>query len=206
MLLKSGGTVHERIHQLEGLVISLIRQDTTSAARAATGSISTSEPPHGSTGEQVNTEIYQTTLDSHALQPPPLSGTAPNTFLASAIDDEANANSSSVQLDGGCMKFDSSGTANYVGSSHWAAVLNSIAELKEHFEQEEEMRNMCSGLDSPDCVRSSWPQLLYSSQGITKAEILSNIPPRRAVDRLVSRYFSLEIASGISTTPTSRRV
>jgi hypothetical protein len=96
------------------------------------------------------------------------------------------------------MKFSSLGTANYVGSSHWAAVLDSIAELKEHFEREEELRNIATDLNPPSPDPSSWPQLLYGCQRVSKAEILASVPPRRAADRLVSRYFTMDIASGKS--------
>lgn len=198
MLPRSAGTVHERIHQLESLVVSLMRQDKTTPVIAATGSISLSH----SAQEQVNshndhTEFGKFGSQSPAATVPPSSH--PKVPLISAIDAEGNANNSSVPLDSGYMKFNSSGTANYVGSSHWAAVLDSITELKEHFEQEEEMRNMATDFNQPDSNHSSWPQLLYGFQPVTIAEILSSIPPRRAVDRLVSRYFTLDIASGKHT-------
>ncbi len=96
------------------------------------------------------------------------------------------------------MKFDRLGTANYVGSPHWAAVLDSIAELKDRFEQEEEMSNIVKDLNPTNSTRCGSPQLLYGCPRVTKAEILSSIPPRRAADRLVSRYFTLDIASGKS--------
>lgn len=98
------------------------------------------------------------------------------------------------------MKFNSLGTANYVGSFHWAAVLDSIAELKDHFEQGEEIRNWATGFNQPNSVYSSSPQLLSGFQGplVTKEEILSSIPPLRVADWLVSRYFTLNIASGKS--------
>lgn len=202
ILHRSAGTVHERIHHLESLVISLMRQDTTTPACVTTGNISISDPLNGYAQKQVTSHTDHSGFGGSGPQSPAMtafSSATPSTSFVSAIGVEANANISSGPLDGGCMRFNSLGTANYVGSSHWAAVLDSIAELKEHFEQEEEIRNMATDFNPPNSVHSSWPQLLYGCQRVTKAEILSSIPPRRAADRLVSRYFTLDIASGKST-------
>lgn len=202
ILPRSAGTIHERIHQLESLVISLMRQDTTTPSCVTTNSITISDPPNGSAQTQVTSRTDHPGFGGSGSQSPAVtafSNATPNTSFISATDVDANTNISSVPLEGGCMKFNSLGTANYVGSSHWAAVLDSIAELKEHFEQEEEIRNMAIDFNPPNSAHSSWPQLLYSFHQVTKAEILSSIPPRRVVDRLVSRYFTLDIASGKST-------
>ena len=48
-------------------------------------------------------------------------------------------------------------------------------------------------------VDSSWPQLLYGCPRATEAEIQYSIPTRQEVDRLVSRYFTIDIAPGEST-------
>ncbi|PVI02594.1 fungal-specific transcription factor domain protein [Periconia macrospinosa] len=87
---------------------------------------------------------------------------------------------------------------NYVGSSHWAAILDSIVELRNHFAQEE------GGLDqTPDSIvpptRFPKPQLLYSGSAYeTTFSIIKSVPPRPVVDRLVSRYFNvLDIAPGV---------
>ena len=167
-----------------------MQQHTTTPACVTAGNISTSDPPNGSTQKQVTSG--GPSFGSSASQVTALSTATPNTSFAS-VDTDANV--FSVPLDGACMKFDSLGTANYVGSSHWAAILDSIAELREHFEHEEEIRN--TTIHNP--VDSSWPQLLYGCQQATELEILSSIPPRRVADRLVSRYFALDIASGKQT-------
>ncbi|KAF5247334.1 hypothetical protein FANTH_6425 [Fusarium anthophilum] len=83
------------------------------------------------------------------------------------------------------------GGANYVGSSHWAAVLDGIAELKDHFDSEEEVAHPdIQGIESPPAEMTG-PQLLYGCPKPTsKDEILASIPTRPVVDRLVSRYFN----------------
>jgi hypothetical protein len=87
------------------------------------------------------------------------------------------------------MQLTSSGTS-YVNSAHWAAVLDGIAELKDHFEKEKEMYASIRLLDSsfPDWTG---PELVYGCTELPiKEEILASIPTRQVVDRLVSRYFS----------------
>ena len=125
-----------------------------------------------------------------------LSSATHNTSSVSSAAIGANAETFSVPLDGGFMKINSSGAAKYVSSSHWAAILDSIAELNDHVEQEEETRNIATEFHQRYAVHTTWPQLLYDDQRVTKADILSSIPTRRAADRLVSRYFSLNLASG----------
>ncbi|RYP19262.1 hypothetical protein DL765_003463 [Monosporascus sp. GIB2] len=87
---------------------------------------------------------------------------------------------------------------SYVSSAHWAAVLDSIAELRHYFAEEDEAYERI-----PDPIQSqaslARPHLFYSgSTHISTAEIFNAIPPRPVVDRLVSRYFNVvDLATGI---------
>ncbi|KFZ20224.1 hypothetical protein V502_03260 [Pseudogymnoascus sp. VKM F-4520 (FW-2644)] len=161
---------------------------------ASTGSVSISDPPNGSS-DTGHTRSERS--GSQSPLPASISGVAPSTSAIFTTNAEENVNTASVPLDGGYMKYNNIGTANYVGSSHWAAVLDSISELKENVEQQEEIRNMATDFNPHNPVHSSSPRLLYGCQQATKAEIISSIPPRRAADRLVSRYLTLDIPSGI---------
>lgn len=81
---------------------------------------------------------------------------------------------------------------SYVGSAHWTAILDSIAELKDHFEDEGDddyhLADPHTGTGQLPLIER--PLLLFgSSRDATKLEILSSIPPRPVVDRLVSGYF-----------------
>ncbi|KAF4625975.1 hypothetical protein G7Y89_g12188 [Cudoniella acicularis] len=71
----------------------------------------------------------------------------------------------------------------YVGATHWAAILEDIEEVKGFVEE---------SLEEAGRGRSShYNSLLWnigSSSG--KADMLANLPPRLAVDRLISRYFN----------------
>ncbi|KAI1084899.1 hypothetical protein F5B20DRAFT_523612 [Whalleya microplaca] len=86
----------------------------------------------------------------------------------------------------------SPGGVNYVDSTHWAALLDSIADLKDYFntgsctERQEFQNPRQLAVDS-----RPGPLLLYGHfTHASKAEILSAIPPQAVVDRLLARYFS----------------
>ncbi|KAI1400716.1 fungal-specific transcription factor domain-containing protein [Hypoxylon fuscum] len=87
---------------------------------------------------------------------------------------------------------------SYADGAHWSALLDSISELKECFPDA-----AGSGLSfpippvAPDHGPS--PLLLYGRfTQIGKGEILSTVPPRPAVDRLLSIFFnSLDLAPAI---------
>lgn len=179
ILPRSAGSVHERLHQVENIVINLMQQYRGTPASLAT------------TNKSGISHIDQTRF--RESEPQSSAMTAFPSATQSSIVIDASDNVSPLPLECGSMKLNGLGSADYVGSAHWAAVLDSIAELKNGFAQDEEIRKMATDVDS------SWPQLLYGCPRATKAEILSSIPPRQVVDRLVSRYFTLDIAPGGST-------
>ncbi|KAI0836653.1 fungal-specific transcription factor domain protein [Hypoxylon sp. FL0890] len=80
--------------------------------------------------------------------------------------------------------------ANYVSSVHWAAVLDSISELKDHYEKEKEEEASMLASAAYISRDGPGPRLLYEPVQATRADILASIPPRSVVDRLVSRYFN----------------
>ncbi|KAF5567761.1 hypothetical protein FNAPI_522 [Fusarium napiforme] len=91
----------------------------------------------------------------------------------------------------GSMRLNSHGVrASYVGSVHWAAVLDSISELRDHYEEEEEARILST--NDHVLLQSPGPRLLYEPVHTTKADLLASIPPRPVVDRMVARYFNTQ--------------
>ena len=89
---------------------------------------------------------------------------------------------------------------HYIGGDHWAAILDSIADLKDHFDREEQL----GPATSPDRTQdhtgdagnvnthaSRHSLLLYGGYPpASQAEILAALPPKSAVDRYISRYFN----------------
>lgn len=98
--------------------------------------------------------------------------------------------------DYGSIRIQDSGVS-YVSNSHWAAVLDSIAELRDHLEQDVKLHKEIKYDPDPHIFPS--PQLFYSGgcAHVTIESILESVPPRPVVDRLISRYFNdLDMASG----------
>lgn len=76
----------------------------------------------------------------------------------------------------------------YVGGDHWTAILENIAELKDHFDREEELSVTASPDEPPDPTHAL---LLYGCRRRTsREELLEVLPPRNTVDRYLSRYFN----------------
>ena len=90
-------------------------------------------------------------------------------------------------------------SVSYVGNAHWAAVLDNIAELRDHFEREDEAHAQCMDPSRLQATIPPRPQLLYDcSANGTLTSIIDSLPPRPVVDRLVSRYFNdLDVATGM---------
>ncbi|RYP70279.1 hypothetical protein DL771_005582 [Monosporascus sp. 5C6A] len=174
-----GGGIHvqDRINELESLVVSLMRQQNP-----AGDCLSSSEYTVQATPDEVDV--------SEACVP----GGKPE--LPGETIPKMQRGISPSPSDCGSIKVRESGVS-YVSSAHWAAVLDSIAELKHHFAEDEAYARI------PDPIQSqaglARPQLFYSgSTYISHAEILHVIPPRPVVDRLVSRYFNVvDLATGI---------
>lgn len=98
----------------------------------------------------------------------------------------------------------------YVGGDHWAAILDGIADLKDHFDRDEQLRlaNTPDQLSDepthgPFRLRSGYALLLYGCGKIaSRDEILAALPPKAAVDRYISRYFNyLDLVSACSYSP-----
>lgn len=98
----------------------------------------------------------------------------------------------------GSMRMTSS-ELRYVSGDHWTAILDGIADLKDHFDQEERFRlaqddhDPGSGEGTSNMLgpRSSHALLLYGCRlSVSRAEILAALPPKSAVDRYISRYFN----------------
>ncbi|KAJ5190101.1 hypothetical protein N7472_009115 [Penicillium cf. griseofulvum] len=161
-------TVQDRIKQLEELVVDLMQK--TSA---------TNIPPLASSKPSPNAN---TPLAANHASPRVSPSATPATDGAHRVN--------SPDSDHGSMRLTKSG-ASYVHGTHWAAVLDGIAELKDHFDRDDEARVHPLGTAQPPQVNMSGPQLIHGFTKVTtRDEILASIPPRHIVDRLVSRYFN----------------
>ncbi|KAJ5185860.1 transcriptional regulator family: Fungal Specific TF [Penicillium cf. griseofulvum] len=92
-----------------------------------------------------------------------------------------NSEASPAQSDGGNVLFSSS-DAQYVGGTHWTAILDGIADLKEQLEREDH-----GNMEKPAMLHTF---LLYGCKSASKEDILAALPDRPAVDRYISQYFN----------------
>ncbi|KAJ4328994.1 hypothetical protein N0V84_000566 [Fusarium piperis] len=84
----------------------------------------------------------------------------------------------------------STGAPAYVSSTHWVAILDSISEMRNEVQSESDDPSPHS---DESLVRDQVekPALLFGHQGnFSREGILSAMPPRPVVDRLVSEYFT----------------
>lgn len=87
---------------------------------------------------------------------------------------------------------------NYISSVHWAAILDSISELNETYETERHAA-MLGSINEDLPSQNPTPRLLYEPVHATKDDIISSIPNRAVVDRMVARYFNIQgVAPGES--------
>lgn len=177
----TAANMEDRIDQLESLVLTLMRQ-------TAPKSESYASPLDQAISPQSNTLL--TTPHRYTRLEPLSSGLKFEQTLGSPLP-ETHGDVSPSPSDHGSMRIQQSGVS-YVGSSHWAGVLDSIADLRSHLAQ---LRFVDS---SQPLTNGPKPYLLYSSpMYATTASIIEAIPPRPVADRLVSRYFHvLDIAPG----------
>ncbi|KAM3517821.1 hypothetical protein NHJ13051_008664, partial [Beauveria bassiana] len=167
-------SMQERINKLESLVLDLMHQTSPSS--------STSPMPPLPPDRVCQSGTHSSRLDAE-------SETAD---VSASFRDESLSS-----LDYGSFRHTEK-IVSYVSSSHWAAVLDSIVDLRNHLSEEED-----TILPVPELTRANSeivkPQLFYSGQlDDTVASIISNLPPRPTVDRLLSRYFNdLDIAPGV---------
>ncbi len=181
--LPKSAAMYDRIVQLERLVMSLVPRSTPGSVSAA-GSTPSTGPGHNPDLSAVRgndpAQAGRTTVAPAEM--------APSTMDVSTPID--------VRSECGSMQVSAS-ELRYVGGDHWAAILENIADLKDHFDREEQLhlaQELAEGDVSRDPVagpRSSHALLLYGCPlPGSRAEIITALPPKSAVDRYISRYFN----------------
>jgi hypothetical protein len=138
---------------------------------------------------------------NHPTMPPGASSATPSDRVSPQLVDSID-----VPSECGSLRVDDS-ELRYVGGEHWAAILDSITDLKDQVDHEEKMRLFgavdATSLDNVNEPDPAWipparhALLLYGCpRPSSREEILAALPPRLAVDRYLSRYFTcLELAS-----------
>ena len=178
--------MYDRIVQLERLVMSLVPGSGSSPAAGLAQN--PSAPP------------------MHAPDLPSAVGSEPSQISRTIVSPVEMASSSidaptpvDVRSECGSMRMTAS-ELRYVGGDHWAAILDNIADLKDHFDREEQFHLTQHDHDNIEGdaphnylagFRSGHALLLYGCPlPASRAEIIAALPPKSAVDRYISRYFN----------------
>lgn len=173
--------MHDRVVQLERLVMSLL--PTSVASPTPELNAMPNRDPAPSAGATTVTRM----------------GAARATFSPTEAATLTTDSDSLVPGDSECgsMRVGPS-ELHYVGGDHWAAILDGIADLKDHLEREEQLHLSQDGSEDAERAEPGVPKpqsshslLLYGSPlPSSRAEVLAALPPRTAADRYISRYFN----------------
>ncbi|KAJ3499577.1 hypothetical protein NLG97_g215 [Lecanicillium saksenae] len=152
---------------------------------------------------QSRTQINETSLTDQNLpsvRPDRRGGTQSSSIdIGNAADNQTSkvSEAASSPSDYGSFRDREKGN-RYVNGSHWAAVLDSITDLKNYLRQEDEATTSLQEQSSTTDQPPPPPQLLYPSEmSDTAVSIIDSLPPRPVVDRLVSHFFNVELSQGI---------
>ncbi|KAJ5498179.1 hypothetical protein N7453_007230 [Penicillium expansum] len=179
----------DRINQLESLVLELMHQTESSPHLFDTRELTKS------IDESPLRDLRNVTPDQRSRND--RSDSRENLDRSTVLEYDTQHDVSPSLSDYGSFRTPET-SVNYVNSSHWAAILDSITDLRNHITRDEEAYPMVLGTVRQPASFPK-PKLLYScGMYESSASILKSLPPRPTVDRLISRYFNIiDIAPGI---------
>lgn len=197
----SNGTpddMQNRIDRLEGLVLSLMTNGSSSSGAAAAQqaiSAATSTIGSGSLGPNLDSNLDDSVMGMNE------SGA------------EAESETDGVTKSLGVLKVDQERNKTfYIGEAHWAALLNEISEVKNYFahhkkEYEAQMEKIAQTRRNAGVDVNAGPALLFGGTiPPPRNEILRALPSKYMSDILVGRYFnSYDPATHILHGPSFQR-
>ncbi|RDL34405.1 uncharacterized protein BP5553_07533 [Venustampulla echinocandica] len=169
--------VQSQISHLEQLVVSLMNRSNTIG-----NSSRTDGSPSSLDENNPSQQIHSSTLEDHWTEINAVKETAESIGLISIQDDQPN----------------------YVGSSHWEAILDNIACLKDALGNTEPQQEEKEKATGPVPIG---PDLLVGSvRKVSRTEIIAALPPKRLADQLVQEFFSTpDIGCPMIHQPTFQR-
>lgn len=182
--------MQNRIDRLEGLVLSLMTNGAQSAGPAAAAAA-----------------ISRSQSDSAGSSSFPLDLDREDDDMIKEEDEDEESDVEGVTNSLGVLKVDADqGKSLYLGDSHWHLVLADIAEVKNYFtaHKNDLEKNYERIKQSKPSTAIDGPAFLFSAHlPATDVELRSEVPPKSAVDKLVTRYFnSYDPAVHILHSPT----
>lgn len=166
--------MQNRIDRLEGLVLSLMTNGSQSAGPAAAAAA-----------------ISRSQSDSVGSMPQELGD---DDDMIKEEEGEEDSDVDGVANSLGVLKVDpDKGKSMYIGDSHWHLVLQDIAEVKNYFvvHKKELEKNYEKIKQSKPHTAIDGPAFLFNtSSPLSDEELRAALPPKHAVDKLVTRYFN----------------
>ncbi|KAG4442229.1 hypothetical protein IFR05_002278 [Cadophora sp. M221] len=181
--------MQNRIDRLEGLVLSLMTNGAQSAGpTAAAAAISRSQSDSAASS-------FPTELDRD------------DDDMIKEEDEGGDSDVDGVTNSLGILKVDADkGKSLYFGDSHWHLVLADIAEVKNYFtSHKKEMESNYERIQNlkPSTARDGLAFLFSAHTEASDSDLRAEVPPKSAVDKLVTRYFnSYDPAVHILHSPT----
>ncbi|TQV91898.1 fungal specific transcription factor domain-containing protein [Cordyceps javanica] len=197
-ILSTQGTapisVSERIQQLDRLLRKLVEEQAKQQPQPSEDPSLTVPAAVGSSSSAQS--ACQLTPNSLPQNPPRITKPNDDATSRSPVKEPGSTPEnagSPVPAESGTIRRHVHGTS-YVGNEHWAAILDSISELRDQYEEEAAAMVLSSPAEPAEerPSDSARPRLLYEPVYATKADIIATIPPRASVDRMIARYFHAE--------------
>nr|UPQ41315.1 GAL4-like Zn(II)2Cys6 (or C6 zinc) binuclear cluster DNA-binding domain [Hypoxylon sp. CO27-5] len=180
-----------RTCSLRGLTMSCIYPDATSRP--------SDREPHTTVQNRIREleSLVHVLMQRAAPKNPsnPTNQTSADTSVSRTVEDSPDPGvgaGSGEPSDCGTLRSTSAGVS-YVDSAHWTALLDGISELKDCFEDTLELAPNFQPSIAPQIAPDYGPSplLLYGHFAqASKGEIVSTLPARPVVDRLVSKFFN----------------
>ncbi|KAJ4389394.1 hypothetical protein N0V93_006862 [Gnomoniopsis smithogilvyi] len=179
------GHLQDRINQLENTIVGIIKGNSSNANALLPSPGKLASPTQSVSPHQ--TDRQESSLDS----------SSPRETSHKGFEDQLSFKKDAATSENGCIKIRES-EVTYASNAHWAAVLDSIAELRNELNEDDNAASEADGsVQSHDTPR---PRLFYGGdpQAFDLVSILECLPPRIVVDRSVARFFNtLDTTAGI---------
>ena len=173
--------MQNRIDRLEGLVLSLMTNGEGSAGPQAAQAVMSAggSMSSGSLGQNLDADLEESQMLDGGQE--------------GGEGDESDTEK--VTKSFGVMKVDAENKKTfYIGEAHWAALLNDISEVRNHFqshkkEYEAQMHKVAQ--TRKDTKENSGPALLFGATiPPSREEIMTQVPSRYMTDMAIARYFN----------------
>ncbi|KIW04054.1 hypothetical protein, variant [Verruconis gallopava] len=168
---KQSRNTKERIAQLEGLVVQLMNRDRTQGISSVTPPISDDGGSHKSRAQ----------IDSTHLQ------SLKSTKESPQSDDGADLAAHNLTY----LKVSGDGESLFRGSSHWEAILDSIAQLRDDFDGDNNNDEDVEDVEKVEQRKNfSKTVIIGAPPPVSRSTLINSLPPKNISDRFLWYWFN----------------